>query len=150
MLTVTPRGHANGSPRETRWKRLRRTEFSGPAAPRAAPRALEAAVLRRPAGAAKRKTKSFQQCWSAGSVRKKNRFACVSDFLDQVGTPAASKFRPTVGERLRRMSQSSQCKWGTGAITTFPEFGARRGGGKPGLGGSKLALQDVFKITSGR
>ena len=119
------------------------------AAPQATSRPAEASVRKRPAGVAGSNTKSFEECWSARSVRKRGRFACVSDFLVQVNTVVAKRFRPTAGERLRRMSNSAEYRWGASAIAAFPEFRARRGGGKKGLGGTKLVLQDLFKVVAG-
>ena len=59
-----------------------------------------AAVRKRPAGSQAHEhcNQTFEECWGAGSVRKKGRLACVHDFLVEVNTAAARKFMSCRGE----------------------------------------------------
>ena len=125
-----------------------------PALPVPAPPAAPAASRKRPAAAAFSQVhcrKTFDQCWDAAAVRKKARLgivhACVKDVLVQMDTKKAKRAWATIGERLATLAKSDRIP--PDSYNTFAEFGKPCGGGKPGMGCTKAAMQCFFVYTGG-
>ena len=92
--------------------------------------------------------RSFDACWSSGNVRKKGRYACVKDFLRVMDTDKAKSALPTVPERLETMAKRKE--WPNDACKPVQEFSSGRGGGSPGVGATKAAMQDVYLDRGGQ
>ena len=65
----------------------------------------------------------------------------VSDLLIEIGSPAAKRAKPTIGERMPKWAKKFQ--WPPWSWTKTPQVASSTGGGRKGLVATKGALQDI-------
>ena len=70
----------------------------------------------------------------------------VSDLVTEVGTPAAKRAKPTIGEKMPVWAK--KFKWAPRAWARTPRLGSRTGGGRKGICATKTALEDIHNALS--
>lgn len=84
------------------------------------------------------------------SVRKvelhNKEMGSISDLLLAMGTPAAKRARPTIGEKVR--GWADRFRWPAHSWAKTPRLASRTGGGSSGFAATKDALDDVHRHLS--
>ena len=67
----------------------------------------------------------------------------VSDLVTEMGTPAAKRAKPTIGEKM--LVWAKRFSWAPRAWARTPRLASRTGGGRQGICATQAALEDIHK-----
>ena len=122
-------------PSESQSQRQSQPPRSQPAAPRPAVITLEE----------RQRKRAFESIYA--NVRKvelhSKEMGSISDLLVAMGTPAAKRAKPTIGQKV--VGWAGRFDWPARSWATTPKLGSKTGGGKNGYAASKDALDDVHR-----
>ena len=130
-----PRQRNEAQPSESQSQRQSQPPRSQPAAPRPAVITPQE----------RQRKRAFESIYA--NVRKvelhSKEMGSISDLLAAMGTPAAKRAKPTIGQKVA--GWAGRFGWPAQSWATTPRLASKTGGGKNGYAASKDALDDVHR-----